>query len=282
MRNLFLVLLLVICVPAADCWAGGPKHNVQKGNLLYNKGEFSQALKEYESALLSSADSDIVNYNTGAALYKTEKYQTAIDHFEKALLSEDKGLEQKASYNAGNAQYKYSASRENSDLTLAINLLKQSLRHYERAIALDAEDKDAQHNYEFVKKELERLQKKQQQQKQQQQQQTKPQQDKQQPAENNKQQQQNNPAQDEKQQDKQEKQDKQNEQYKQDKQDKSEEPQSEQQKPQSNQNAQPTQEEMSEHEARMLLDNYHQEEEPKELYKEKMPVSGLSEPLKDW
>lgn len=256
MKNLIGILLLIIFVPNADCWAAGrPKYNVKKGNLLYNKGEFDAALERYEDALAVTPDSPIVNYNTGAALYKTEEYQTAIEHFAKALLSEDKGLEQKAAYNAGNAEYKHGISLEDSDLPSAINLLKQSLRHYERAMVLDAEDEDARHNYEFVKKELERLRKKQEQQ-----QQNKSQQDKQQ---------QNNPQQD--------KQDKQNKQERQQNQKKSA-----QQEEQAEQDARPEAGEMSEKEARMLLENYRQDEEPKELYKEKLPVSGVSEPLKDW
>ncbi|MFC1709963.1 tetratricopeptide repeat protein, partial [Candidatus Omnitrophota bacterium] len=163
-----LLILAILCYSTATCFAGSqPKKEVKKGNLLYNRGEFQEALKQYEEALLLVPDSDVVNFNLGNALYKTDDYKNAIDYFEKSLVSNDESLEQKASYNVGNAKFKYGLTQEETDIGSAINLLTQSLRHYERALQLEPEDEDAKFNHEFVQEEIKRLKLKQPQQPQQ-------------------------------------------------------------------------------------------------------------------
>lgn len=156
MRIIFIALVFSITLYSAKAQAQ-VKKEVKHGNLLYNKGKFDDALKEYEKAFLKSQDSDIVNFDMGTALYKTNDYKAAMSHFERSLVTEDKSLEQKINYNIGNAKYKYGISMEQDNLDEAINSLEDSLKRYENAITLDEKDKDAKYNYEFVKKELERL-----------------------------------------------------------------------------------------------------------------------------
>jgi Ca-activated chloride channel family protein len=286
MKKVFVALILLffsVCL----CFAATPaKKQIKTGNLLYNKEQFPEALKHYEDALLKSPDSDIVNFDLGNALYKIKDYVKAITHFEKSLLTQDKSLEQNASYNLGNTKYKYGISKEDSDLEGAINLLKQSLRHYERALELDPSDQDAQYNYEFVKKELERLEKKLKQKPQEQKQQSSPQQQKQDKKES--------PEKDKSEQQKSQEQNAESENKQQDiSPQEKESPHGEPQGKQDQQKASPepkqeggsaqgAQGEMSDKQAEMALDNYRQEEEPKGLYKEKIPVHELPETQKDW
>ena len=271
MKKIFCAALILFLFPAVCLAASRAKKEVKRGNLLYNEGKFEEALKKYEEALKDSPDLDITNFNLGAALYKTGSYQAAATHFEKSLLTEDQSLEQKASYNSGGADYKYGISKEDTDLAGAVDLLKKSLRRYQRAIELGPEDKDAKHNYEFVKKELERLQKKL----------------KQQPKEQQKKQKQDSQKQKEKEQQEKEKEQQEKE--------KDEEESSQQPEPEEKEEEKPEQqeeedqrsgarprEEMSEEEAAALLENYRREEEPKGLYKEKIPTRGMPEVLKDW
>jgi len=153
-----LFMLLFLIRPALG--GQSAKEWIKEGNILYNEGEYDRALKKYEEGLLTAPDSDIVNYDIAAALYKTGAYEEAVSHFEKALLSEDEGIRRKASYNLGNAKYNYGLKKEDEDIAGAIELLTQSLRHYEKALEVDPDDDDARHNYEFVSGELERLKKK--------------------------------------------------------------------------------------------------------------------------
>ena len=275
MKKILSAILILFLFPAV-CLAGSrAKKEVKRGNLLYNKGEFDEALKKYEEAVDDSPDLDIPNFNLGTALYKTESYQAAARHFEKSLLTEDQFLEQRASYNTGNADYKYGISKEDTDLAGAVGLLKKSLRRYQRAIELEPEDKDAKHNYEFVKKELERLQKKLQQQPKEQQKQKKQDSEKQ---KEKKQEPESEKEQQEKEKDKEKEESSQQQaEYEEEEEEKPEQQEEEEQRA----GARPR-EEMSEEEASALLENYHREEEPKGLYKEKIPVRGMPEVLKDW
>ena len=272
MRN-SLLTLLILCIFAHPCSAApGAKKEVKEGNLLYNKEKFDEALEKYEDAFIKMPDSDVVNFDLGTALYKTEGYKASAGHFEKALVSGDESLVEKASYNIGNAKYKYGIGKEEEDLKSAINLLEQSLRHYERAMELDQKDEDVKHNYEFVKKELERLKKKQQQ-PQQQQQDKKDKKEQEQTPQGGKEgeQQEKKKEPEEQQQDQQQQQDQ--EEQEQDQQDQQQEDRQQQEQPL---------DEMTKEEAEMLLESYKHEEEPKGLYEKKKPTRGLPDVLKDW
>jgi len=126
--------------------------------LLYEQGNYIASEKKYKEALEKDTESDIINFNLGAALYKRQEYGEAVDHFQKVYLSEDDQLKQKAYYNSGNALYKIGISEERAgSATAAIPPVEQSLKQYERALEIDENDEDTTHNYAFVQKELIRL-----------------------------------------------------------------------------------------------------------------------------
>ncbi len=150
--------------------AASAREAVRQGNRLYGQGKFADSLKMYEEALNKAPESDIVNFNAGTALYKQKRYDGAVDHFQKAILSDDASLRERAYYNLGNSFYKSGIEKETADIHAAITALRESLRHLASALALDKKDQDAQYNYDFVNKELERLREKQQKQQQQSQQ----------------------------------------------------------------------------------------------------------------
>jgi len=270
--NIIIAVAVACLASRAGLCAAGIKKEVKKGNLLYNKGKFDEALKAYEQALSSTPDSDVINFNTATALYKTEQFEAAAGHFEKALLSDDESLRQKAQYNLGNAQYKYGISLESTDLERAVSLLENSLLHYERALSIDPKDEDARFNYEFVEKELRRLKEKLEKQRSQQNQESEDKQSQQkQRSQTNKQQE----GQKEEQAQQQQQAEQQQKQTSSEKQPLPEQQSSQQVETTSSQP-------MSEQEARMLLRGYQQQEEPQGLYQQKLPVGELPPPQKDW
>ncbi|HPN88705.1 MAG TPA: tetratricopeptide repeat protein [Candidatus Omnitrophota bacterium] len=143
--------------------------DVKKGNKLFSQGNYEASLQQYQKALEKDPHSPVIHFNTGAAHYKKGEYQAAIDGFEKALLSDDKILQGHAHYNLGNTFYRFGKTKEEKELPVAIQSLEKSLDQYQKAISLNKEDKEAAHNYEFVKKELERMKIKEQERKNQQQ-----------------------------------------------------------------------------------------------------------------
>jgi Ca-activated chloride channel homolog len=160
-RKIIFIAAIVFCsfhmfVPESLARADVKRH-IRKGNRFYDKGHYQQALKEYTGALTTDSESLIANYNMGTALYKLEDYETAKGYFKRGLTSRDRALAQRSFYNLANTQYYLGISKEDSSLSEAIGLLKESLRYYENAITMDTEDEDAAYNHDFVKKELDRL-----------------------------------------------------------------------------------------------------------------------------
>ena len=145
------------------CWAGlayakdDAASLTVKANKLYKEGKYDQALGLYNRALISRPDSALLNFNIGAADYKKGDYDMALKSFEKAALTEDKLLESRANYNSGISQYKAAKLKENIDLEAAVNLMRQSLEHYKRARELNDKDEDAKINYAIAEKELKAL-----------------------------------------------------------------------------------------------------------------------------
>ena len=157
-----IVFIFVLLFFSSPLWAASEGKSVQEGNKNFKNGQFDEAMKNYEEALQKSPESDVGNFNAGAALYKQGRYQESVERTQKALLSENKEIQQKAQYNLGNAFYKWGISEEDKNISSAIKKVEQSLSHYEKALSMRKDDEDAQSNDEFVKKELERLKKKQQ------------------------------------------------------------------------------------------------------------------------
>ena len=154
-RRIIFLSLSIFTVVQSTCFAAVPaKKSVKEANKLYQKGKIDEALAKYNDASVSLPDSDIINFNMGAALYKKEDYQKAIDAFTKALTSDNKKIEADALYNLGNCKYKLGKLKENTDLSATVGLLRESLDYYKRAVELDQKNTDARFNHEFVEREL--------------------------------------------------------------------------------------------------------------------------------
>ena len=132
----------------------------------YEKNDYQAAADTYQKGLMKNPESDVLNYGMGTTLYKQEKYPEAIQHLEKSLLSNNPDLQSWAHYNLGNAYYRDGIHQENMNLPQTVQQLEKSLEQYSGALKHNDKDEDAKYNYEFVKKELERLKEKLQKQKQ--------------------------------------------------------------------------------------------------------------------
>ena len=149
--SLFIILILF---PGLAYAKDDAASLTAKANRLYEEGKYDQALSLYNRALIVRPDSARLNFNAGAANYKKGDYEKAFSYFEKSALTEDKLLESKANYNSGNSQYKSAKLKEDIDLESAVNLMRQSMEHYKRAMELNNKDQDAKINYDIAEKEL--------------------------------------------------------------------------------------------------------------------------------
>jgi len=79
MKKLLYLFLLATQV----FWA---QNDFEKGNALYRKGDYSQAVASYESILKTKKHSAELYYNLANSYYKLHKVAPAIYNYEKALL----------------------------------------------------------------------------------------------------------------------------------------------------------------------------------------------------
>lgn len=79
MKNLLYIFLLL-------CQVSWAQDAFDKGNSLYEKDKFEEAIVQYESVLKQGKHSAELYFNLGNAYYKLNKTAPAIYNFEKALL----------------------------------------------------------------------------------------------------------------------------------------------------------------------------------------------------
>lgn len=79
MKKLFYILLIFTQI----FWA---QEAFEKGNSLYQKGQYMEAISMYETILKSGQESAEVYFNLGNCYYKLNQVAPAVYNFEKALL----------------------------------------------------------------------------------------------------------------------------------------------------------------------------------------------------
>ena len=158
--NRLLTQLCGIVLFFGTGFASSVPSDVKKGNRLYGEGSYEEALTYYNNAESEAPDSDIISFNKGAALYRIGEYDKAIEAFSKALLSSRPAVEEKAAYNIGNSRFRAGQRNAETDIAAAVNLYRQALDSYKRALELNQDNKAAKYNHEFVQKELEILEEK--------------------------------------------------------------------------------------------------------------------------
>ncbi|MBU1076071.1 MAG: tetratricopeptide repeat protein [Spirochaetes bacterium] len=112
-----------------------------KGNKLYKKEKYKDALKKYMDAQIDEPESPILHYNMGNTYYKQKQYDKAVDEFTKSLTSNDKQVRAKAYYNLGNTHF------QGRDYLKAIE-------YYKKTLEIDPTDEDAKYNIEISRKRL--------------------------------------------------------------------------------------------------------------------------------
>ncbi len=145
-KSVFSVLLLVL----ASC----NTQELSDANRFYHQGNYGDALRIYQKAVMQSKDSPILNYNVGTVLYKKGDYLLAVEYFTKGLNTKDQDLESKANYNIGNCKFRLGEQVETTDLQKAADYYREALDYYERASELNSQDEDAIYNHRWVEKKL--------------------------------------------------------------------------------------------------------------------------------
>src|SRR5206468_2801413 len=124
----------------------------------YHEGKFEDAYSQFQQTLKShpqSSADDKLHFDSGAAAYKLKDYNKALESFSQALLTRDTGLQSKGHYNLGNTLYQHGEAEKSDEKKLSD--WTNALDHYEQTLKLDPQNKDAQDNYDYVKRKIEEL-----------------------------------------------------------------------------------------------------------------------------
>lgn len=244
------ILMLPILVVAQE----NPAANdlIEKGNKLYEDGNYGEAEMTYREGQAQGADAFISGFNLGDALFKQERYEEAAAAFQSLPnLTDDKEKKASAFHNLGNSFLKAQKFQE------SVDAYKQSLRN-------NPKDLETKYNLAYAKRMLQEQQEQEQQ---------------------NQDNQENQDKQDQKQ-DQQQQQDQNKEEKKDDeqKQDQQQQQQDQKQEEQNQEQQQPQENKISKEDAERMLDALNQEEKDirdrLEQQKVRKGVKGTIE--KDW
>ena len=123
----------------------------RKANKLFSKGQYEEALKLYDDALLLDPSNNKLKMNKGSALYKLDQLDEAEKLYQDALAQEDKKARADAHYNLGNIQYKQGEQLESAgNAASARGKYSQALESYVNTLKLRPNDKDAKWNLQLA------------------------------------------------------------------------------------------------------------------------------------
>lgn len=108
----------------------------EKGNILYHKRNYIEALEKYKEALLTNENNSTILYNIGVCFLKLERYFDSIEFFKKAISN---SYNSKYFYNIG---YCYTK----------LNNHKKALVYFNTSWAIDNSDDDCKNAINLILK----------------------------------------------------------------------------------------------------------------------------------
>jgi len=142
-RSVFsLFFIFTVALFSSQLYADSLYNRMKNGESLYKGERFDEALDLLVDAQIEAPENIKLKYNIASSHYKMKNYEEAVKgYMDIAATAQDAGIEEQALYNIGNAMYRQGK-------------LQEAVEYYKKAIELDPEDKDAQHNLEFVREEI--------------------------------------------------------------------------------------------------------------------------------
>ncbi len=147
-----LVTLMFFLTCAVGAMADSAHSLVKQGNAAYSQGKYEEAISAYEDAGVDVPESPHLYFNKGAVYYQQQDYEKAKEAFaDAASKSKDLKLEARSRFNLGNCAFRESERQRDSDLDKSLGACEESIRHYQDALRLDPEFKEAAQNIEIVR-----------------------------------------------------------------------------------------------------------------------------------
>ncbi len=127
----------------------------REGVKKYDKGQYAEGLALFTSASTNLLDETkistaMIQYNIGIGHYRLSQPEEAGKAFQSALKSTDIGLQGRAYFNLGNAQYQIaSGSLDQGDILKAFKGFQAAQTNFMNALRIVSDDTDAKVNYEL-------------------------------------------------------------------------------------------------------------------------------------
>ena len=164
-----VVACAVYCGAALADGALSAAEHVARANQALAGGDHEKALSGYREADVLLPDAPELAYNQGVAYYRMRDFAQAREMFSRALTTRDLAMEARAKFNLGNCRYAQ-ALEKLSDLQEAIDELRTAIEYYRDVLDLTPGDLDARANIEtaqlLIKDLLDKLKKQQEEQQQ--------------------------------------------------------------------------------------------------------------------
>jgi hypothetical protein len=159
-KKICLFVICLILFPGL-IFAKSSSALVDKGNDAYEKKQYDDALKAYESAGMDLPESAEIYFNKGTVYYRKGEYAKAKEAWEKsALNSKEIILEARSLFNLGNTAFQEAHRQQDNDPQKSLDACIQSIGYYQQVLDLlrnpaNAQDpalvKDASENIELVR-----------------------------------------------------------------------------------------------------------------------------------
>jgi Ca-activated chloride channel family protein len=167
----FLLVWLFAAALAAPAWADSARLAVRQGNGLYADGNYADAIKRYDEALVDQPGAVAPKFDKANSYYKLDDLQKSIDLYQQvAAESKDMQMVARARYNLGDCFFQRGSKQKDSDLQKAVDDMKSSISCWRQVLDIDPKNEKAAKNIEVarltIKDLLDQLKKQQEQKKQ--------------------------------------------------------------------------------------------------------------------
>jgi len=152
-----LMIIIVSIFSSASADEVGAKN--RKANKLYSKGQYEEALKLYDDALLLEPLNGKLKMNKGSTLYRLGELDEAEKSYQDALSSQlNKKTIADAHYNLGNVRYKQAEKLESEgNAASARKKYSGALESYVNTLKLRPNDMDAKWNLQLAHQKIDLL-----------------------------------------------------------------------------------------------------------------------------
>lgn len=147
-----LLQILTVLFMLQTVLASSAGLSTRRGNELYEKGRFDEAIGQYDQALIDRPEALEPKFNKANSYYRLDDLGQAVNLYrEVAAESKDMKLVTKAKYNLGNCSFQQGSKQRDSNLQKAIEEMETAIGHWRAVLDIESENKKAAKNIEVAR-----------------------------------------------------------------------------------------------------------------------------------